>query len=521
MRMINGISRWWLGFVLLLAGVAQAGDTYQNPLDVIIADPFVLRTKDAYYLYGTTVASFGLQVFSSTNLIDWRGHGFVLHRTGNSWAQNRYWAPECFEYRGKYYLHYTASSLKSTMRICLAVADTPLGPFTDVKTPWLDPGQAVIDSDVFRDTDGKLYLYYVLDCSENGYSEIRVCALGDDLTPAKKSAFCLKPSQKWEGKTWNEGPFVMKHNGTYYMTYSANVYAEPSYGLGYATAVSPMGPWTKSETNPILQKRPGVAGPGHNAVTTSPDGKELFVVYHTLQNPGFNTARQLAVDRMHFEKAPRGGPDRMVMDGPTATPQPFPSGAALEIRGKSDEFSGTELNRKVWTVFNEDAQTYALKAGHLLIRTMDGDVAEKRDDAENIFLQYAPLGDFTATTHVTIDPRMNYQNAFLCVWQDHDNFVKLATVYSDKPRLEVAIESAAKYDSHLFDNTLGTDVYLRITKRSDRYSFAASRDNIHWMTMMADVQPALTDLRVGIGAASPGTNRSTTASFDFIHFTTP
>ena len=31
--------------------------TYANPLDVIIADPFVLRHGDTYYLYGTTDAA--------------------------------------------------------------------------------------------------------------------------------------------------------------------------------------------------------------------------------------------------------------------------------------------------------------------------------------------------------------------------------------------------------------------------------------------------------------------------------
>jgi hypothetical protein len=36
---------------------------------------------------------------------------------------------------------------------------------------------------------------------------------------------------------------------------------------------------------------------------------------------------------------------------------------------------------------------------------------------------------------------------------------------------------------------------------------------------MSDVKAKLSDLRVGIGAASPGTDQATTASFDFIRFT--
>lgn len=518
--------RCWVFSLLLLALLsplqAASPDTYQNPLDVIIADPYVLQSQKTYYLYGTTVSHYGLQVFSSPDLINWRGHGYILHRTKTSWAKDHYWAPECFEHHGKFYLNYTAASDKTTMRICLAVADTPLGPFTDLKTPWLDPGQAVIDSDVFRDTDGQLYLYYVLDCSENKYSEIRVCKIADDLSLSHESSFCIKPSQSWEGETWNEGPCVFKHKDTYYMTYSGSGYFDPSYGLGYATAPSPLGPWTKSPTNPILQKTATVGGPGHNCVIPSPDGKEVFTLYHTLQNPGFNSARQLATDRIKFVAATdKSAPDILKIEGPTSTPQPFPSGSPPLVRGQNEEFNGPEIDRHRWTIFDENPQHWNLTGGRLVIQTADGDVAERRDDMENLFLQYAPLRDFTATTHLSIHPTVNYQNAFLCIWQDHDNFLKVATVYSDKPRLEVAIETDAHYDSHLFDNPWGGEMYLRIVRHWDSYSFLASADGVHWMPLMSNVKSHLTDLRVGVGAASPGTDRSTSATFDYLRFTAP
>ena len=36
--------------------------------------------------------------------------------------------------------------------------------------------------------------------------------------------------------------------------YSANFYASEDYALGYAVSESPMGPFVKSETNPILSR---------------------------------------------------------------------------------------------------------------------------------------------------------------------------------------------------------------------------------------------------------------------------
>ena len=513
-----------LSLLILLVGSvvgAQPRDNYQHPLDVVIADPFVLKHEDTYYLYGTTVAYYGFEVFSSPNLIDWRKHGFVLTETKDSWAKNKFWAPECFEQDGKFYFHYTAAGAKTSLRVHLAVGDSPLGPFKDLKTPWLDPGQAVIDTHVFKDDDGQLYLYYVIDCSENKFSEIRVCKLDKDLNPSAESAFCARPSQAWEGETWNEGPFVLKHRQTYYLIYSGNAFFDQHYGLGYATAPTPMGPWTKHEGNPILQKTDTAAGPGHNSVIASPDGSELFVVYHTLQNPGFNAARQLAVDRMKFvANADPSKPDVMVIDGPTTDYRPFPAGAPSVVRGQSDEFAAAGIDRSVWTVFNENPRHYTIKDGKVVISTTDGDVAERRDDQNNLFLQYAPVaGDFEVITRVIVDPRVDYQNAFVILWQDHDNFIKLATVHDQRPRLEVAIETGATYKSQLFDNTLGADLRLRITRMDGRYSFAASADGRRWKPLVTDLPDTLKDLRVGFGAASPGTKESTVASFDYFRFT--
>ena len=108
------------------------------------------------------------------------------------------------------------------------------------------------------------------------------------------------------------------------MTYSAGHYADPNYGIGYAKATHPLGPWTKSEDNPIvkLDLSIGVSGPGHNSITMSPDGKEMFMVYHShadVTKPSGN--RVVNIDRIAFDE---DGNMRLV--GPTRTPQPMPSG---------------------------------------------------------------------------------------------------------------------------------------------------------------------------------------------------
>jgi beta-xylosidase len=511
-----------LGLTLLLgapclAPAAQGGvATYANPLDVIVADPFVLRHGDTYYLYGTSARD-GFHVWSSKNLVDWKDHGYCFQRSDNDYGRRKFWAPEVFEQDGKFYLHYSVVGRGSSHRIVLAVADSPLGPFREKKAPWFASDKAIIDSNVFKDDNGQLYLYYVLDCSENGDSEIYVRKISTDVTVIEKDDhFCAKPSQPWEGEQWNEAPFVFKRGKTYFLMYSANCYVDTNYNIGYATASSPLGPWTKSTANPLVCNNKDVSGPGHNSVIDSPDGKELFLVYHSHQQLTGGTQRHLGIDRMRVIEEPGKAPT-LAFDQPTVTPQPLPSGAKPLPAGLSDEFSGDDDDKlgDQWRIFNADKTSWKLSGGWLSIRTQDGDVFRERDDLQNLFLQHAPAGDYSVTTRLDFDPTENYQNAQLCVWEDHNNYLKIAIVHDDGLHLEIARERHIDYKKRLFP--AGDQRYLRITKIGDTYAFAASTDGKQWNTLDVTFEASFNEPKIGIGAASPGTDKRTEAKFDFVH----
>ena len=59
-------------------------------------------------------------------------------------------------------------------------------------------------------------------------------------------------------RRWEEGATVLKTRfggrTRYYLTYSANNSAGPQYAVGYAVSESPLGPFHKSPTNPILNR---------------------------------------------------------------------------------------------------------------------------------------------------------------------------------------------------------------------------------------------------------------------------
>jgi beta-xylosidase len=70
---------------------------------------------------------------------------------------------------------------------------------------------------------------------------------------------------------------MLKHRGLYYLLYSGGGADSQDYAIGYATAKSPVGPFTKYNGNPITTKDVNIFGPGHCAVVKTVDG-QLWMV---------------------------------------------------------------------------------------------------------------------------------------------------------------------------------------------------------------------------------------------------
>lgn len=320
---------------------AKTPGLYTNPIGgtITMGDPFVLADEGEFYLYGTTAVNEGFKCWSSTNWLDWRDRGLAYRKTVSSWGGKTFWAPEVIKYRGRYYMAFScepATNKTFSARICLAVADRPEGPFTDFRAPLFDNGWPCIDAHIFVDGDGAPYLFFdkvgVIKNPSRQYLSgvIYGVKLKPDLSGIDgEPALCAQADQPWElpeaGRSrCNEGAFVFKHGGTYFMTYSANHYAEPFYGIGYATAKSPLGPWEKSTANPLVSQKPeiGVSGPGHNCVLMSPDWKDLWMVYHAHEDAAkAGDKRTVNLDRLIVQP---GGSLKLL--GPTRTPQPLPKG---------------------------------------------------------------------------------------------------------------------------------------------------------------------------------------------------
>ncbi|MFO7670492.1 MAG: glycoside hydrolase family 43 protein [Bacteroidales bacterium] len=253
-----------------------------------------------------------------------------------------YWAPEVIAYHGMFYMVFSCKGGdedNTALRICLAVSDKPEGPFKDLYVPYFDNNQSCIDGHIFIDDNNDAYLFYEWvgvvgePWNREGYfwGMIFGVPLKEDLSILENSEhrLCIYVDEEWEGTRSMyarscEGMTVFKNRDTYYMTYSCNHYSDPNYGIGYATAKTPLGMWTKSPDNPILSRNveKGVSGPGHNCIIQSPDKKETFIVYHSHADPGRPSGRRvLNIDRMVFDDQ-----GNLSVLGPTRTPQAMPSG---------------------------------------------------------------------------------------------------------------------------------------------------------------------------------------------------
>ncbi|MGK7393838.1 MAG: glycoside hydrolase family 43 protein [Candidatus Cyclobacteriaceae bacterium M3_2C_046] len=296
---------------------------YHNPLmdGLTIADPFVLHHEGTYYLYGTSASGQGFNYWISENLVDWKGKGFAFKKADDGWSRGNFWAPEVISYKNKFYMAYSAKgkTMNGTgMRICVAIADHPSGPFKELYAPLFDYNFSCIDAHIFIDEQTP-YLYYEKVGSvgehwnNNGYlwGMIYGVPLAEDLSkPVQEPTLCLYPNQEWEGihsmkARSNEGMTVFKRDGRYLMTYSGNHYADPNYGVGYATADKPLGMWVKYSGNPILKNNlsRGISGPGHNSVLQIPGSDTWVIFYHTHADPENPSAeRVLNLDQLTFDE---------------------------------------------------------------------------------------------------------------------------------------------------------------------------------------------------------------------------
>ncbi len=276
-------------FVLLLLAAAMITASLEGATssrEIFYADPAIYGEDGKYFLTGTRNAQPpGFAILESDNLREWRepsteGVSFILRAGDGAFGTSRFWAPQIFKDGGNYFLTYTANE-----HVALAKSPALAGPYRQGTIGPIDNSEPNIDSYIFRDDDGRYYLYHVRFRRGNF---LWVAEFDLDAARIKPGTLtrCFGQTQAWEATPSYrsvpimEGPAVFKLKGKYYLLYSANHYRSIDYAVGCAVADSPLGPWVKQSENPILHRSiVGENGSGHGDVFRGPEGR-LYYVYH-------------------------------------------------------------------------------------------------------------------------------------------------------------------------------------------------------------------------------------------------
>ena len=291
----------------------------------------------------------------------------------------------------------SASSEALRTYIGIAVSETPVGPFTlwegenaDGEQLGKDEPQInfarklgmeqefpVIDVHLFTDDDGKMYMYFVehvyltepsaatsanicvvemKDHVTPDYSTLRVIAMpgyrtvtgtaGDYSSFVGSGEFSTDQGAYTDDEGGiNEGPFMLKHDGKYYLTYSQDGYTSRYYSVWQAVSDSPFGPFEKidkADGGMVLgasYENDFMTGTAHHSFIRT--GDEYFILYHAHASAlDFDDCpyRAVAMDRIAFVDGGNGY-DVIYANGPTASLQYLPA----QISGYSNIADEAEI----------------------------------------------------------------------------------------------------------------------------------------------------------------------------------
>ena len=359
-----------------------------------------------------------MPVLTSTDLVTWESAGTVLpDPPPGQW----YWAPEVAYDDGTFFLYASVGGPEGEgHQVRVATSTSPVGPFGALGEA-LDPEAAFsIDASPFRDEDGSWYLFSCRDFLEGERvgTGIVVHRLDGMTALAGPATVVVRPHAEWHvyerqrhwyDRVWDwytvEGPFVVRHGGRLWCFYSGGAWRAENYGVTWAVADDPLGPWSPAppaEAADVLRTAPGAVGPGHASVVVGPDNRSSYLVYHAWDE-GLR-GRRMCIDRLRWSD--EGIP---LPSGPTTGPQPAPEASAVswvdervleEPVDLALPAAGPDPVVEV-NVAGRGAAAYGMRIGGTLVALVPD---ERRLDVGRLAVALPPTFDFDAFHQLLLDP---------------------------------------------------------------------------------------------------------------------
>ena len=249
------------------------------------------------------------------NLTD---HGIALYIKDIPWARRQLWAPDAAFANNTYYLYFPVKDKQDVFRIGVATSTKPEGPFTAEKEPI--KGSYSIDPCVFKDDDGKFYMYFggiwggqLQRWDNNKYDSAgklrqageqailpRVASLNADMKNLAEEVKEIKIvdkqgklfTEKDSDKRFFEAAWMHKYKGKYYFSYSTG----DTHFINYAIGDNPYGPFTYQGV--VLKPVDGWTN--HHSIVEI-NGK-WFLFYHDVQLSGKTHLRNVKVMELKYNE---------------------------------------------------------------------------------------------------------------------------------------------------------------------------------------------------------------------------
>jgi len=271
------ILKWTVAGMMLMLAVtnpsAQTRHTFANPLDVVVGneravrggEPVVIIYDDNYFL-------------------------FVSHRRGYWYSADfRDWTyVDAPGYPGGVV---SVVEMDGKLIGCSMNNRNVYRAIDPYKGEWERIGELSSDrygdANMFVDDDGRLYMYFgwsqvmpfqVVELDKETFKEkgepkplfwSDIKNHGFEVRKPEDVIYSIFNGRRDYGPEelpWIEGPYMIKHNGKYYLQYAAIGLEFISYSHGIYVSDSPMGPFTYSEHNPLTFKTSGFqVGAGHGS----------------------------------------------------------------------------------------------------------------------------------------------------------------------------------------------------------------------------------------------------------------
>jgi xylan 1,4-beta-xylosidase len=512
-----------LSVMMLLACLTSAGaqrlNVYENP---VIAgdfpDPSVIRVGQDYWATATSGEwAPEFPILHSLDLVNWEVVSAVF-RQRPLWAERNFWAPEISEYRGRYFVYYTARKKGGPLCVAVASSINPQGPYTD-HGPLVCQDIGSIDAMTVVDERGERYLIWKEDGnSRNQPTPLWAQKLNEDgtrLVGSKKELIRNDP-KSWEGGVV-EGAFVLRHDDWFYLFYSGNACCgrRCNYALGVARSRKLLGPWEKNPSNPILAENQTWQCPGHGSIVSDERGRD-FLLYHAYQKSekAFYIGREAMLDEVSWDSS--GWPSINSGRGPSKQAK-----APLDIAGRHapdsffDDFNSSTLRPSwQWPQENEPVIRFETEhEGRLILTSTDG---EADDPTGAVLSQPVTSADYVATVLINMSEMKTGALAGLAAYSGRDDVLGVAAgvgkiiIYLREEKKQQVIKALSVPTASL--------LYLRMTvSDGSHYRFAFSRDGREWKEASESVNAGfLEGARISLTA---GGVKGASAKFEWIRIT--